>query len=69
MFKSYLIAWLLCTIFFIACSSKKEEQEAPMSLSVVEVKEQDVEGYEYYVADIQAVKNVEIRNKVAGFLE
>ncbi|PKQ68301.1 efflux RND transporter periplasmic adaptor subunit [Raineya orbicola] len=69
MYKNFLGALLLGTIFFIACTKENQEQQTPIPLSVVQVKEQDVEDYEYYVADIQAVKNVEIRTKVAGFLE
>lgn len=58
---------IVSTVF--SCSSEDKNKPEVTSLAVVQLQEQDIEDYEYYVADIQAVKNVEIRNKVAGFLE
>lgn len=58
---------IVSTVF--SCSSEDKNKPEVTSLAVVQLQEQDIEDYEYYVADIQAVKNVEIRNKIAGFLE
>ena len=62
---------LVCSIGFIACSSKKNgtEEDKPIELPVVAVVEKDTVLQTEYVSDIQAVKNVEIRARVQGFLE
>mgnify|MGYP002079625300 FL=1 len=39
------------------------------SIPVVKLTEQDIVMSKEYVADIQAIKNVEIRSKISGFLD
>lgn len=54
-----------------ACSSKAGQQSADTlpEIPVVEVIQRDTLLHTDYVSDIQAVKNVEIRARVQGFLE
>lgn len=63
---------LLCsiTLFALSCKEpqKKEKKDAP-ELPIVQVASRPVTLDRYYVADIQAVRNVELRSKIPGFLE
>jgi RND family efflux transporter MFP subunit len=57
-----------------ACSSNadgksQEKATAPEQLPVVALKTTEQELFQDYVADVQAVRNVEVRAQVAGFLE
>ena len=57
---------------FASCTSKNENastSNAPRSVPVVHVSALDTIIYNEYVADIQAVKNVEVRSRLSGFLE
>ncbi len=58
-------------ISLYACTSKKNggEDPKPIALPIVAVVEKDTILQTDYVSDIQAVKNVEIRARVQGFLE
>lgn len=64
---------LLVVIFISACESKKPEEAktdlSPRVLPVTSVLVKDTNLYREYVADIQAVQNVELRARVQGFLE
>ena len=63
---------LLFSLFaFMACKDKEKGGTAELipSLPVVEVIQKDTILQTDYVADIQAVKNVEVRARVQGFLE
>lgn len=63
---------LLLGVFIIAsCENKEKNGTAELipSLPVVEVVQKDTVLQTDYVADIQAVKNVEVRARVQGFLE
>jgi multidrug efflux system membrane fusion protein len=53
------------------CSAKAEQDttEAPPEVPVVTLKTSSQSLHRDYVADIQAVRNVEVRAQVAGFLE
>ncbi|AMR29874.1 efflux transporter periplasmic adaptor subunit [Hymenobacter psoromatis] len=53
------------------CSAKAEKDtaEAPPIVPVVTLKTSSQELHRDYVADVQAVRNVEVRAQVAGFLE
>ena len=53
------------------CSAKaeKEPAEALAQVPVVTLKNSEQELFHDYVADIQAVRNVEVRAQVSGFLE
>lgn len=54
-----------------SCSAKAEKDttEAPPVVPVVTLKTSSQELHRNYVADVQAVRNVEVRAQVAGFLE
>lgn len=69
--KPLTLLVLAISLVITACSSKKngEEENKPIALPVVAVVEKDTVLQSYYVSDIQAVKNVEIRARVQGFLE
>jgi RND family efflux transporter MFP subunit len=63
---------LLFSLFaFMACKDKEKGGTVELipSLPVVEVIQKDTILQTDYVADIQAVKNVEVRARVQGFLE
>lgn len=61
---------ILCVVlFFSSCAEKKTTGKAPNSFPVISLKSIDTSLFQSYVADIQAVQNVEIRNRVTGFLE
>lgn len=53
------------------CSAKAEKDtaEAPPVVPVVTLKVSEQQLHRDYVADVQAVRNVEVRAQVAGFLE
>lgn len=60
------------TLAFSACTSQSENNttsNAPRSVPVANVSVLDTIIYNEYVADIQAVKNVEVRSRLSGFLE
>ncbi len=63
-------AWGMA-IIFIGCRTKddKSATKEPEQIPVVKLAHSDTTLYTGYVADIQAVQNVEIRAKVDGFLE
>ncbi len=69
--KPLFFLMLVFAIGFNACSSKKKgaEEDKLIALPVVTVVEKDTVLQTDYVSDIQAVKNVEIRARVQGFLE
>ena len=64
---------VLTVLSIAACESKKPaeatEPVAPRVLPVTNVLVKDTNLYREYVADIQAVQNVELRARVQGFLE
>lgn len=60
------------TLAFSACTMQSENtaaNNAPRSVPVANVSVLDTIIYNEYVADIQAVKNVEVRARLSGFLE
>lgn len=65
LFGSFLFLLSLTT----SCSNEQKENTEWLSLPVLQLSPQDTEIQEFYVADIQAIKNVEIRNMILGFLE
>lgn len=64
---------LVAVVFLGACNDKKPavtaEDTRPKVLPVTNVLVKDTNLYREYVADIQAVQNVELRARVQGFLE
>ncbi len=59
-------------IFFTACQDKNSSAEKDLSskaLPVTSVIVKDAKLFREYVADVQAVQNVELRARVQGFLE
>lgn len=68
--------WLCCLpiLACIACQSSSGDADANSAvkakeLPVIELETIDTVLYTDYVADIQAVKNVEVRSRLQGFLE
>lgn len=60
------------TLAFASCTAQSENasnSNAPRSVPVANVSVLDTVIYNDYVADIQAVKNVEVRSRLSGFLE
>lgn len=65
------LAYTLCLILITGCGKKKaadSDAENP-ALPVIAVQQKDTIMETDYVSDIQAVKNVEIRSRVQGFIE
>ena len=63
---------LLATIGFVGCTAQSKqntETPAPKTVPVTTVTKLDTVIYNEYIADIQAVKNVELRSRLSGFLE
>ncbi|MEN0055403.1 MAG: efflux RND transporter periplasmic adaptor subunit [Mucilaginibacter sp.] len=71
--KGIFYALAIAMGFSIAgCVSKASDnssQEEPLQLPVVTLNTRDTVVSTAYVADIQAIKNIEIRTRVRGFLE
>lgn len=66
----YTVFWLgSFFLLMMSCSNKQEENAEQLNLPVFKLSSQSTEIQEFYVADIQAIKNVEIRNMISGFLE
>lgn len=65
------IAGSLLGLCLAACSYNSQENATPekLKLPVTRVLAKDTLLHKAYVADIEAVKNVEIRNRVTGFLD
>ncbi len=70
-FKSFSPLYLLTIVVLVGCETKEKAGTAELipSFPVVEVVQKDTVLQTDYVADIQAVKNVEVRARVQGFLE
>lgn len=70
--RQILFLWSMI-ILLAACDSKnpgeKNTESEFKTLPVTEVLAKDARLYREYVADIQAVRNVELRARVQGFLE
>lgn len=61
---------VLLTALITGCASKEKKQPVEVAeVPVIELHTTDTSLNKNYVADIQAVKNVEIRARVNGFLE
>lgn len=62
----------LASIGFVGCtaqSKQNRETAAPKTVPVTTVAKLDTVIYNEYIADIQAVKNVEVRSRLSGFLD
>ncbi len=66
-----IIPSFIFACIIISCSSKKQSSpgEASAGFPVITIAQRDTLLHTDYVSDIQAVKNVEIRARVQGFLE
>ncbi|MFY8127665.1 MAG: efflux RND transporter periplasmic adaptor subunit [Chitinophagaceae bacterium] len=65
---AFFIFFLLVT--FYSCSSKKSTENAKLvEYPVIELKEKDTTLNKEYVAQIQSVKNVEIRSQANGYIK
>ncbi|HLD54345.1 MAG TPA: efflux RND transporter periplasmic adaptor subunit [Sediminibacterium sp.] len=67
----FLPFFIFAILAFVACKDNEKAGTADLipSLPVVEVVQKDTLLQTDYVADIQAVQNVEVRARVQGFLE
>ena len=62
--------WAFLLLFtLVGCETEEAPEIKELELPVVELTTFDTAFEKLYVADIHAVKNVEIRNRVAGFIE
>ncbi|NIG57345.1 efflux RND transporter periplasmic adaptor subunit [Chitinophaga sp. Cy-1792] len=59
----------LIALFMAGCATKAEKKQDLKSLPVARIIAKDTVLHRAYVADIQAVQNVEIRARVNGFLD
>lgn len=64
-----LISLLYLLITFSACQQKKETESAPDRFPTTRPLVVDTTYTNEYVADIQSIKNVEIRSKINGYIE
>jgi RND family efflux transporter MFP subunit len=61
---------VLFAVIITGCAPKEEKKaEVITEVPVIQLQRIDTSLHQHYVADIQAVKNVEIRARVNGFLE
>ncbi|WP_161627724.1 efflux RND transporter periplasmic adaptor subunit [Eisenibacter elegans] len=67
--KLGVFSLITCIILLQACGGKAPQKEAEERLAVISLKTVDTQVKQEYVADIEAVQNVEVRNKVSGFIE
>lgn len=70
--KALFIPFLLIAVIPMSCSIKSDEDQTravDLTVPVYELITMDTVVYNDYVADIQALKNVEIRSRVRGFLK
>src|SRR5690606_37758394 len=69
----WFVPLILVAFTVAACNNEKSTEEttetAPRVLPVTSVVVRDTSLFREYVADIQAVQNVELRARVQGFLE
>ena len=58
-------------VIFSGCSSTSSDksQNEPVQLPVIRLQQLDTTINKYYVASIQAHRNVELRAKVAGYID
>lgn len=56
-------------VVLVSCGTKENENTAITAYSVANPKQTDTVVSKEYVADIQAIKNVEIRSRVKGFID
>lgn len=71
-FKALIISGFVVIIGLASCKSKKAEASELNSqneFQVIQVIQKDITTNLEYVADIQAVKNVELRARVEGYLD
>jgi membrane fusion protein (multidrug efflux system) len=69
MFKNNLNAVIAATIILYSCSEDKVKNETIESFSVAMPSQKDTTFSKLYVAEIQAVKKVEIRSRINGFID
>lgn len=69
--KSFAIQALAISLFIYGCNTRAANVETQnvREIPVFKIQSKDTIVHQHYVADIQAVKNVEIRSRVTGFLE
>jgi membrane fusion protein (multidrug efflux system) len=70
-FSISIFIYSAIVVLFAACSAagSKKNTDSYVRLPVLKLEQKDTVLYRDYVTDIQALKNVEIRARVQGFLE
>jgi len=69
MSKTIIQLAILLPFIIISCSSNENKNETIEAFAVASPVQKDTVFSKEYVADIQAVKNVEIRSRVKGFID
>lgn len=71
LFTPVFVLFTGTTIYLAACTAKggTANKDTRAEVPVIKLEQKDTVLYRDYVTDIQAVKNVEIRARVQGFLE
>lgn len=69
--KQNLFITAFISLFIYGCNTQAADVQPkqPREIPVIKIAESDTIFHQHYVADIQAVKNVEIRSRVTGYLE
>ena len=67
--RQLVLAGMLAGLAGCSARAEKEPADAPPTVPVLTLKTSEQELFHDYVADIQAVRNVEVRAQVPGFLE
>lgn len=68
--QNVLISLCAVVAFMSSCNNKESKQnEKPLEVPVVSIRSVPLQLDKQYVTDIQAIRNVEVRSKVSGFLD
>ena len=68
--QNVLISLCAALAVMSSCNNKESKQtEKPLEVPVVSVRSVPLQLDKQYVTDIQAIRNVEVRSKVSGFLD
>ena len=69
MSKASLTLAVLLPLFIFSCSSNEKKYDSLEAFSIASPLQKDTLFSKEYVAEIQAIKNVEIRSRVKGFID
>lgn len=64
------VTGMMLVLFIYSCKEvTQKHKEQPMAIPVTTVREMPLSIDHFYVSDIRAIRNVELRSQVSGFLE